>query len=657
MGLFNDTCPSCGAAVRHGASFCPKCGKPAPRVTVACPGCGNEVRATSKFCTRCGAPIAAAADKPAAVDELNRWRRPADEFARRIEAADLRNLFQRGLVVEPGTRVLVFQGGKMAVDAGEGTYDLNRPLGQVNTAVPATAILVDAGQTRLSLAYRGLSSKEDVRVDVVVELVVRLADPAALFTNLMHGRDRLSLVDLALLVAPAGANVVQARVRQSAVADLDGNLAMKAALDSDLRSNLSPALASNGLELVALRFVEFSSPEYEPVRRKRAETFLAEQRTDDTQRRAALNRRIRETLTADRMNQFTTAKDFEEFVRQTEHELGMQEIVRREEMESLKADFEEKREDRQLARRHLLERLDLEHELAVLQLKHQVSDAEAEHMRKQQRDRQQADWELAQHQVRIDKLKHDAELGKERDHVQLVREKAEIGMALRKQKNLIDDEEETMRNTRELARKAEEIHLQESVKDQEARRRLEEREQQARHEVEKIRALSEVEQARLAADLKKTEVFKGMSEDQILALMAKDSPHVASAIAERARAQAQSQAATSTELKALYEKILLDKDSQRLSEAERLERVMNRAMQAVEHVAGAGTARQREEKEEIKAVMGEGMDRMADVAVAKAGAPGASRPQAAANVVCPSCQRQSPAGTKFCDNCGHKFFA
>ena len=63
-----------------------------------------------------------------------------------------------------------------------------------------------------------------------------------------------------------------------------------------------------------------------------------------------------------------------------------------------------------------------------------------------------------------------------------------------------------------------------------SRREQEAKDREAKRELEKIQALSAVEQARMAADLQKTEIFKGMSEGQILALMAKDSPDVAKAI-------------------------------------------------------------------------------------------------------------------------------
>ncbi len=436
------------------------------------------------------------------------------------------------------------------------------------------------------------------------------------------------------------------------MAELDSNPELRDSLENELRGHVSEILCRNGLALVELRIVRFSAKDYDKLRERRAETFLAEDRIVDTERRAALNRRLRETLTADRMDKFTSAKDLEDFIRQTEHELGMKEIIRSAEMESLKKDFEDKK-------RRPCDRTPTPPGAAGARTRIGGLATAESHLRRTTssrtvgvRDRQDAEWETVQHEVRIKNLVVEAELGNEKARIELTRVKAELGMSLRKQKIALDHEEETLRNLRELARKAEEIRLAEHVKDEETKRRIEEKEQAARHELAKIRALSDAEQARLAVDLEKTETLRGMSEDQILALMAKDSPHIASAISERARAQS----ATSSEMKALYEKIFLDKDSQRLTEADRLERVMARAMDAMERVAGGAAASERTQKEEIKDVMNQGMDRMSDVAIAKAGNPTGPSPCGDSHVVCPTCHRQSSAGAKFCGNCGHQFY-
>jgi hypothetical protein len=646
---FSDKCSNCGAEVSRDAIFCGQCREPAPRAKIVCPACGAEMRGSAKFCSQCRTQVGPKSDKASPVDSLNRWKRSPAEFAHRIEAADLNSTLQAGIVVEPGTRALIFQGGALAGAVTAGTFDLSRPLPGVNTAQPATAILIDEGDTGISLLFSDQRTQEEVPVDVIAEVTVRLSDAVLFHTNLMHGRESLSLATLADMLWSAGANVVQSCLRNAAVRDLDGNLPLKTQLEQDLRTHIGQTLARNGIELVDLRFLDFQSPLYDKIRQRRAATFLAQEKVADTEQRAALNRRLREVLTSDRLHRFTSTNEFQEFVRQTEHELGMKEVIREAEMEELKRTYEEKRDDAELARKHLLEKLELEHQLAQLRQTHSINDEQLRHRLAQDRQRlqaeQDAEWAKAIHEQKVTGIKREEGLKDVRAHAEEVREKmklADEALNLSRKREEQEHEEERRRK-----------QLEQEEKDREAKRRMEERDQAARHELEKLRALSEVEQARLAADLKKTEIFKGMSEDQILALMAKDSPHVAAAIAERARAQAQ--AGAGAEVRAIYEKMLAEKDADKRAEADRMERFMGRAMEGIERVAGGSTAREREQKQEIKETMVQSMDRIADVATAKAGASGRNE-ATPAQVVCQHCRKLSPAGSKFCEGCGSNFF-
>ena len=541
-------------------------------------------------------------------------------------------------MVEPGTQALIFQGGALAGAAPPGTYNLGRSIGGVDAAAPATAILVDAGDVTLMIGYVGIRTSEDVSVDAAFDIVVRLSDPMAVFANLMHGRESLGNDRLAELLSAQSANVIQARIKQVSVKDLYGNLELKNSLEADLRGSVSQALHRNGLELVEIRLVEFSGDEYRKVRDAHAKAFVNKELVDEAEKRSALNKRIREMLTAERMERLASAGDFEEFERQVEHDLGMKGLIRAAEMEDLKRTYEEKKGDSQTARRHLLEKLQLEHDLVLERVRRageaQKLDHDVEQQRKALSSRQEGEWEQAVHAKRVADLRREQEeADAEGAHRRKLKE-TQDWLGVRRTKIGVDDEEERLRIEQE--RKLAEI--EQDIADRQAQR-----------EREQIKALSEVEQARLAADLRKTEVLKGMSEEQILALMAKDSPHVAAAIAERAKAQAQ--AGSSAEVKALYEKILAGKES----EADRLERLAGKALEAMQRAAGAAALREEGHKREITDTAREAMDRMSDVAAARAGAADASRGQAP-DVVCPRCKRQVPAGAKFCDNCGHKFF-
>ena len=635
MGFLSDKCPSCGEKVRKSASFCPHCGKPAPQARLACPSCGREVRSGAKFCPQCGAPVAGGGDE-SAVDEMNRWRRDPLEFARRIEAADLRGALTRGLVVEPGTQAMIFQGGALAGTVTAGTYDLSSPLGEIDAAAPATAVLMDAGDVTLGIGYEGLRTAEGMPVDAMFLVVVRLSDAAALHANLMHGRTSLPVDSLGKLLANTAADVIRARVKGVPAAELRGNLPLKNAIEADLRAGVSPALERSGLTLVELRLAEFGGEVYERITGIRGRLYVAEELVAEAEQRAELRQRSREAVKRDEIGARAATEEVRDFDRQLSHDARMKERIRAEEQESLRREQRHAAEGAERAYAHGTELQDIAHETQADRARRAL-DAERLDDRLQQGRKVGAagrdeNFQDATHKQRIADLKRrqaaaDAESELQRD----IRE-GEAGLKLRSQKVHVDDEEERMRIEKERIR----AEIAQDMADREAKR-----------ELEMIRALSEAEQSRLAADLRKTETMKDMTEGQIMALVAENSPHVAAALAERYKAEAQT--AMGDEMRALYDKLLAGKDA----EADRMERIMDKALGSVERVAGAAATRDGQQRQEVKDLASQSMDRMADVAAARAAAGGQAdgRPTL---VVCPKCDAKVPADMKFCDSCGQQ---
>ncbi len=106
-----------------------------------------------------------------------------------------------------------------------------------------------------------------------------------------------------------------------------------------MQAELQPILARIGLELVQLRFVDFFCPTYDPIRQQEAQLYVDTRGADVEIDRIKLTQRLRKTLTAEKMDQLKTDRDFEDFVRQTEHEMGIRDEMRRDEMERLKREF------------------------------------------------------------------------------------------------------------------------------------------------------------------------------------------------------------------------------------------------------------------------------------------------------------------------------
>ncbi len=180
---------------------------------------------------------------------------------------------------------------------------------------------------------------------------------------------------------------------------------------------------------------------------------------------------------------------------------------------------------------------------------------------------------------------------------------------------------------------------------------------------EALITLSSPDQARVIADLKKTEALKGMSDEAIYAMMAKDSPALAAALAERFKAMQADPAAQQAEVKALYERMLADiqKDKEKQAELqqrsdERYQQMFNKALdsqrdgmveiaKATSHPPAASTP-------PIVITGGGGTPPI----TYGGGAGGGGYPGGEVQV-CPNCRSKSPVGVKFCTTCGHQFFS
>ena len=120
-------------------------------------------------------------------------------------------------------------------------------------------------------------------------------------------------------------------------------------------------------------------------------------------------------------------------------------------------------------------------------------------------------------------------------------------------------------------------------------------------------------------------------------MAAEKSPEVARAFQEKYKG------AASKDVERLYERMLTDSKEQSRDHARIMQEMFNRALDTQRDTAVAATRA--------------GQPGMTVVApgstppVYQVGAGGAGRA-----VLCPSCHREVPAGSNFCENCGHKFY-
>jgi len=458
--------------------------------------------------------------------------------------------------------------------------------------------------------------------------VVRIDDARLFAVNELKSQLLYRDGDLRSLLYEELHSAFQEQLRTRAAADLSGDLDAKREIEAAIHRHLAETLRRDGLDLVQLRTLRYRHQRLDQQEGMREEIVLAAAEADidleASQRRfEALTRdeqqeiieasasaerafernrirsRLREALGAERMDELRSGDALEAF----ELEIKKAEMLREDERESLRGTLDQRREDADLARRHLLEKLEREQALELERIQ-TLGGVDTEIDR--QRRLRQAEIEIRRTQDAYEREREDAETRQEQEHA---------AGAL-----------ELMRNMKEARRED---------ADADTDRVLRTERERAAIEAERLRALSDAsvealiatsgdEQGRILADLKRTETLASLSQDQILAMAAERSAEVAKAFEERFRALG---AERTTEL---YERLLRDRDAG----TEALRDTQKDAVAAMREVgvAGAGSA-------------------------ASADSGGGSRKAGAKKVlICSRCHTEVPVGQKHCSNCGTEMF-
>lgn len=720
MGLFDskneNICVNdeCGRELPPGSNFCPYCGTPQPEGQQFCPNCDALVAADANFCPHCRHQLREPESGP--TIEGRRWAKSPDDFAVRVEVDDVPGLFRKDLIVEPGTRALLLEDGKnMGGELGPGKYTLQSA--GLTSAKTATAILVDSGDTDLEFTIPDLFTTDPMRITVDCRLVASVDNAVMFLTNLMKGERTFSLGRLRQYLFDEIQNAASEAVGRHSVQELSSNLALKEELATDIEAHLNRTFRRMGLRFDRVRALNFRHERWDQVREAQEDLFLqisteealaagrkrladvlhekeiqeiAEEtrKVERYEKRAQTWARMRRAVTSDRMDEVQTEEDFASFMR----EIDKQRLIEENELEELKREFAERKEDHTLARGHLLakaelereyelrmveltqqrdlsrEQLEFEQEQARLRLEGELAIEEKRWTFELRRQREEAEFRreqaAADRQERLDEALTEAEiedLEREQDEKDL-----ELGLrALREMKaTRREDEEARMRIQWEDDRRRLEAEL--AAEERRLEMELKQRREDHAHELKRLEAYAQMsvesliaatgsEQGRLLVELQKTESLKGMTEEQILALAAENSPEVAKAFQEKFRAMP---AEFQQQLKDMYEARLADKDAsaerqerQQREIAQQLREMFNKALEEQRKTAEA-LAQGRGESGSPTVIFGPGGERT----VMGAGAATTTSEGGRRVAVCRNCGEESPVGTKYCQNCGEAFY-
>lgn len=663
-----------------GHNFCVKCGERISGGLATCQHCGATIDSGQNFCQKCGRSInEPRADKQANMKGM-RWQRDTDDFATRVDIEDLNGTLQKGIIVEQGTKALLFINGALAETLQSGVYDLGGFISKVKHLEPfrtCTAILVDSGDVELGLEITGIYTKDPLNIDVTCKVIAQINNPTFFFNNVMKGRRSYLISELKGSLYDELQNAFNESVGKKSVEELNWDLSLKRQFAESVENHLRTTFQRDGLNFIQLRTIDYKFRGFDTIRGVQQEVFLLvseeeaklqgrkrvfdvfskEQlqelyeetwKTDLQEKWNGLRERIRQNLTVDKMNEIKDSEGMETFI----HEIDKGKLLRKEEMDVLLRTYEENKQDHEIAREFMLKKVDLEHELQYertrllgkkglekelleneLERKRINLDAELEETRK----RREASRILALDDALTDlKIK----MAKAQTQAEIDTLEAESGLKMLERMKAIKRHDEYERMEMDLRRKREELKLKIDEMTTLHRMEVEKIEALSRASSEALISLSGPEQARMIAELKETDLMKGLSEEQILAMVARKSPEVAKAFQEKFKGL------SSEELKKLYERMITDKDKTHSDHTKMIQEMFNKMAETQRDTAigvaqGGRTTAVYPPQGQSGFVTGMGGGVLSGEVV-----------------VCSKCKARVivTPGLKFCNNCGNELF-
>jgi SPFH domain / Band 7 family/Double zinc ribbon len=524
-----------------GDKFCRTCGEKLSGGTSTCPGCGATIDSGAAFCTKCGSGTDS--DKPPGEIQGMRWQRLADDYATRVDVEDLQGIFKKGVIVEQGTKALLFINGALAETLQPGMYDLggiSSKIRNFDLHRTGTAILIDSGDVELNMNLAGIYTNDPLNIDVTCKVIVQIDNPTFFFNNVMKGRRSYLLSELRSSLYDEMHNALSEAIGKKSVRDLNSDLSLKRQFEVGVENHLRTTFQRNGFNFIQLRTVDYCFKKFDEIKGIFQEAFLQVsedeaqlqkrkrlfevydqtqlqdiiEQTKEVQYREQRNKvwaDMRALVNSDKMNEVKSADDLESYL----HEINKGKYLREDEVQELLNTFKQSG----LKREFLLDKIKLEQQLDYERIdlvgreENKLAEFEAKAKRERreldERIRSQKDIKSAEREIKVEDAKAEGsvkDIEREADQKDL-----DMGLASLERIKKMKSQQ-----------KREEMEIE-----------TERLERLSKVGIEALISASGDKQAAMLADLKKTETLKGMSEEQILAMGASNSPALAKAFEEK----------------------------------------------------------------------------------------------------------------------------